>query len=260
MVLNLDTSKVVVFADKLESMSKRALPRAVKETLSKAALDVKQRTMPISAEKSFTVRRKNFFKANSSVQFAKMGSIDSMRATVGFIETKLKGGDNYAVKDLEQQEYGGRIKGRKFIPMDTARVGKSRDKLVKRSVPKLSELKDIGIVWAGDRKNRGSRKRAKTKKQRWVRAAFRAGVGGFVAGNMRKGRITIRQIKQISTNIKTRKLDIKSVPVYSFKKGGIKPVKSRGFMRRASLDTGTIMDDIFINEARKQIEYLINRK
>ena len=259
MQLNIDSSKSVVFADKLERMSKRALPRAVKETLSKAALHTKQETMPKSTEKEFTIRRKNFFKANSSVEFAKMGSINSMRSTVGFIESKLVGSENHAVKDLEQQEYGGRIKGRKFIPMDTARVGKSREKLVKRSVPKLKELKDLGVIWAGDKKKNFTRKRAKTKKQRWVRAAFRAGVGGFVAGNRKRGRVTVRRIESISSNISTRALEIKSTPVYSFKKGGIKPVKSRGFMRRASLDTGTIMDDLFINEARKQIEYLMNR-
>ena len=259
MQLNLDASRVVQFVDTLERMKKSALPRAVKETLSKTALDVKQRSMPKSAQKAFTIRRSNFFKANSSVDFAKGSNIATMKSTVGFIEGKLQGDKNFAVKDLEQQEYGGRIKGRKFIPMDTARVGKSREKSVKRSVPKLKELKSLGIIWANDRVQ-GGRRRAKTKKQRWVRAAFRAGVGGFVAGNMKQGRVTVRRIDSISSSISTRQLQIKSTPVYSYKKGGIRPVKSRGFMRRATMDSGsTVMNDIFINEARKQIEYLMNR-
>lgn len=255
MRLNVDNSKVVQFADRLESLSKTGLQRVVKETLSKSALHVKQKTMPKSTERAFTIRKKNFFKANSRVEFAKLGRIDSMKATVGFIEGKLKGDNNFAVRDLEQQEFGGRIKGRKFIPLDSARTGKNRDKPVKRAVPKVKELKSFGVVAANDRR----RLRGSSKKQKWIRAAFRAGQGGFVLGLKKQGRQTLSRIDQISSNRATGKLEIKRTAVYSYKKGGIKPVKSRGFMRRAVHETGLNMDDIFINEARKQIEYLMYR-
>jgi len=259
MQLNLDTSKVVQYADKLEQMSKRALPRAVKETLSKAALDVKKRTMPKSAEREFTIRRKNFFIANSTVDFAKMGRIQDMKATVGFFEGKLSGDKNFAVKDLEQQEYGGKIGGRKFIPLDSARVGKNRDRNVKRSI---ESVKDIDNVFKASRKTY-SGARIKSKKQRWIRAAIAAkkkhGNAAYVLGNVKSGRQTLSKIDQVSTNRTTRRIEIKRTAVYSYKKGGIKPVKGRGFMKRASYESSLNINEIFITEARKQIEYLRNR-
>ena len=260
MRLNLDTSEVVQYADKLEQMSKRALPRAVKETLSKAALDVKKRTMPKTSKQEFTIRRSNFFKANSTVEFAKMGKISSMKAVVGFFEGKLGGGDNnFAVRDLEQQEYGGKIGGRKFIPLDSARIGKNRSRNVKRSI---ESVKEIDNVFKASRKT-FSGARIKSKKQRWIRAAIAAkkkhGNAAYVLGNVKNGRQTLSKIDQISTNRTTRKIEIKRTAVYSYKKGGIKPVKGRGFMKRASYESSLNMNDIFINEARKQIEYLKNR-
>lgn len=255
MQLNIDTSKVVQFADKLESMSKTALPRVVKETLSKTALHVKQKTMPKSADREFVNRKKNFFIANSSVEFARMGRIKDIKSTVGFIEGKLKGDNNFAVKDLEQQEYGGKIKGRKFIPMDSARSGGNRARLVKRAIPSVKELN--GKVINASRKTQ-SGVRIKSKKQRFIRAAFAAkklhGNNAFVLGNVKQGRQTLSRIDEISTDIKSRKLKIKRTAVYSYKKSGTKPVTSTGFMRRASHESGLNINDIFIEEATKQLE------
>ena len=252
------TDEAKNYATKLKMISKTALPNAVRETLNKTALNVKQKTMPKESGRVFTNRQKNFFKANSSVDFAKKGRIDSMRSMIGFTENKLKGGDNFAVKDLEQQEYGGKIGGRKFIPLDSARSGGSRGKLVKRAIPKVSEMKGFGIVWAGASRGRG-KSRIKSKKQRWIRAAFRAGVGGFVMGNLKAGRQTLSRIDSISSNRKSGKLEIKRTAVYSYKRGGIKPVKSRGFMRRASMEAGLNMNDVFINEARARIQKMMNQ-
>lgn len=255
MQLNIDTSKVVQFADRLEGLSKTALPRVVKETLSKAALDVKQRTMPKTSNREFTNRKKNFFEANSSVEFAKMGRIDNIRATVGFIEVKLKGNDNFAVKDLEQQEKGGKIEGRKFIPLDSARIGKSRDRLVKGAIPTPKELKGK-IIFASRKTSSGVRIRS--KKQRFIRAAFAAknkyGDNAYVMGNVKSGRQTLSKIDEISSNIRSRSITIKRTAVYSYKKGGIKPVKGTGFMKRASYESALNINEIFINEARKRLE------
>lgn len=246
MQININTDAFVVYTNKLEKVGRSALPNAVRETLSAAALNVKQRTMPREASREFVARKRNFFKANSSVDFAKGKNIDSMKSTVGFLSTKLVGQSNYAVKDLQQQEYGGKIDGRNFIPLDSARVGGSRKRSVKRGIEKIRDIKQI--IRANGKG---------TKKQRWIRAAFVAGAGGFVLGNKKGGRQTLSRIDMISSGLKSKKLEIKRTPVYSYKKGGIKPTKSTGFMRRASYESAMNMDLIYITEARKQLERLM---
>ena len=120
-LFSIDTKASKDFAAKLQQMKASAFPNAVRETLSKAALNVKQKTMPISAKKAFTERQKNFFKANSKVDFAKGKDIKTMQSEVGFISEKLKGNSNYAVKDLEAQENGGQITNRSFWVRGCAR-------------------------------------------------------------------------------------------------------------------------------------------
>lgn len=259
MRLNVNTDAVVAYTNKLEKLRKSALPNAVRETLSKAALDVKQRTMPATAKKQFVNRSKNFFKAFSRVEFAKGKNMAAMRSVVGFTESGLRGGRNESVKDLDKQEHGGKIGGKSFIPMDEARVGKSPSRMV-RIANRISGIDSI--VKAYGSRGKGKRKVA-AKKQRWIRAAFMAkkmhGNAAFVLGNPKAGRMTLRRIDSISSNALTRKLEIKSTPVYSFKKGRSVSVKSTGFMKRASMDTATNMDLIFISEARKEIQRVLNK-
>jgi len=259
MVLNVNTNAAVVYTNKLEKLRKSALPNAIRETLSKAALDVKKHTMPKSANKAFTIRQRNFFKAFSRVDFATGTKIESMKSAVGFTESGLKGRNNNAVKELEQQEYGGTIKGRSFIPMDDARSGSSPNRLVKLS----NRLSSIDNIISSTARRISGKSRVKAKKQRWIRAAIMAkklhGKDAFVLGNIKAGRRTLRRIDQITMNVATRKLEIKSTPVYSFKRGRFVSVKSTGFMQRASHETAMNMDFMFITEARKQIQRIMNR-
>ena len=258
MVFNINTDSAVAYTNKLEKLRKTALPNAVRETLSRAAMDVKKRTMPAVSNKVFVNRQKNFFKAFSRVDFAKGKDLRMMKSAVGFSESGLRGANNNAVKELEQQEFGGKIGGRSFIAMDAARAGSSPNRLVKLS-NRISELDDIINV---SRRFAG-KKRIKSKKQRWIRAAIMAkklhGEKAFVLGNMKSGRRTLRRIDRISTNVATRKLEIKSTPVYSFKNGRSVAVKSTGFMRRAAHETAMNMDFMFIAEARKEIKRILNK-
>lgn len=259
MRLNINTDASVVYANKLEKLRKSALPNAIRESLSKAALDVKQRSMPKSANKAFVNRQKNFFKAFSRVEFAKGKDLRTMKSTVGFTNSGLKGGSNFAVKDLEQQENGGSIDGRSFIPMDDARSGGSPNRMVKL-INRISKMDNL--VRANARFN-GGKRRVRSKKQRWIRAAIYAkkkhGANAFVLGNPKAGKMTVRRIDQVSTNVATRKLEIKSTPVYSFKHGRTVSVKGKGFMKRASYETAMNMDYFFIAEARKEIQKIMNR-
>jgi hypothetical protein len=247
-VFSIDTTAAKYFAGKLQTMKRSAFPNAVRETLSKSALNVKQKTMPASAKKAFTERQKNFFKANSKVDFAKGYDIKRMEATIGFVSEKLKGGNNYAVKDLEQQEEGGQIKKRTFIPIDTARTGKSKSKLVqKKNI--LEKIKNIVKV-----------RRTGNAKQAWVKAAIIAkklyGNDAYVLGRAKEGKQTLSRINNITRPGGARDISINRTPLYSVVKGRAVAVKGTQFMKRASYETQSNMNAVFIIEAQKQINRL----
>lgn len=240
MFLNINSSAVVVFTNKLEKLHRSGLPLAIRGTLNKAAFNVKQVTMPQSADKAFVKRQPNFFKANSRVEMAKGYDVKQMQSMVGFVSENLRGYNNFAVRELEQQEYGGEIDRRTFIPLDEARGGSST-KLV-RPTNRLSAIK--GIV----NSNHG----AGSRKARFVRAAFKAGKGGFVIGNF--GRKKLVRIERISKS--TGKLSLATKALYSFSKGRSVRVNRTGFMKEASLSSAHQMDRFFIQEAKRQIDRL----
>jgi hypothetical protein len=245
-------------------MHKSALPNAIRETLSKSALNVKQETMPKSAKKEFVNREPNFFKGNSSVEFAKGYDVKSMKATVGFIDSKLKGGkSNYAVKDLQQQEHGGRIGGRSFKPTIYARAGKNSKGLV---LPKFR------ISKIGKKLIDASKMHHLTDKQKFVVAAKLAKKGGYVLSKGMLWRIDqnpkIADSKGVTEiNFKGQKVGyshytglIERTPLYTFQKSGQAAVARTNFMREASMSTQKHMEAVFIKEAEKQIERNNKRK
>jgi len=239
MQLNINTDAAVIFTDKLEAIGKSALPNAVRETLSKAALDVKKNTMPKTADKEFESRKKNFFRANSIVDFAKGKDISSMRSAVGFFENKLSAKTtNFAVKDLEQQEYGGDIAGKAFIPLDNARVGKSYNKSV-RANARISKLKIINA------KNQ----RGKTKEQKFKVAVIKAGVGGNVLGSTKKGETILWRVQSILKNGQP-----KLIALYDYQKGRKVKVDRTNFMKKSAEETQKNIDKIYVIEAKKQID------
>jgi hypothetical protein len=242
-LLDVNSDAVVKFSNKLDKLGKSALPNAVRETLSKAALDVKQRTMPHQAKSEFVQRTKTFFKANSRVEFAKGKDIDSMRSVVGFTEHALRGSDNYAVDDLQQQEYGGTIGGKSFIPQQEARVSKSVKKNVRANfrIEKLRNLKSVsdapGKNWA----------------DRFFKTALHVGVGGMVLSTSgRSG-----AIYRIDSIEKGR---IKKTKLYSFSKNRTVKVSGTGFMGKASAESADSISHIYLKEAQKQIDRYFYRK
>lgn len=250
--ININADAAVIFTNKLEKIGKTALPNAIRSALNSAAFDVKQKSMPAMAKKEFVDRNPNFFKANSRVEMAKGNDIKSMKSIVGFVEKGLKGKSNFAVKDLEQQETGGRIKGKSFIPMKDARTSKSLNKMVKpinrlRNISKIIETKNV--------------KSSGNKKQKFIRAAIMAkkfyGKDAYVLNNWAGGRHTLSRIDQISSNMESRKLEIKRTVIYSFKKGRNIAVKGTRFMQRASHESGLKISDFYVRAARVQLNKFI---
>lgn len=249
MILNINSNALVAHTNRLEKLHRSALPVAIRGTLNNAAFDVKQNTMPKSAKKEFVQRQPNFFKANSRVEMAKGFNVSTMKATVGFVEGRLKGDKNFAVRDLEEQEYGGEIKGRSLIPIDESRRGSSSVKPVRANY-RLSNIKNV---------INANKVQSRNKKQKFIRAAFAAkkiyGNNAFVLGNIRnKGRLTLSKIRTVRST--GARVVISRVPVYSYQAGFVARVKRTGFMKRASLESGLKIEQYFIRQAQRQIDRL----
>lgn len=239
MILNVNNDAVVTLTNQLEKLHRSAFPVAVRSALNSAAFDVKQKTMPARAAMTFENRRKNFFKANSRVDMARGFDMKSMKSTVGFIPL---GGTNKAVDELEQQERGGQINGRSFVPMDTARISKSHSRNVQKK-NRVSVMKNV----VNARNMRG-----KNAKQRFVKSIVHAGKGGLVLAEY-KGKEILWRVDSLNRDSNGR---FKLTALYSYKKGRKVKVKATHFMEKSSLNSANKLDDFFIIEANKQIKRL----
>jgi hypothetical protein len=230
-MLNINSDAAVKHTNTLEKMHRSALPNAIRATLNGTAFDVKKNTMPDEAAQQFTQRNPNFFKANSRVEMAKGFDVNNMKSVVGFIAK------DQAVEDLEQQEYGGTIESRSFIPMDTARMGGNNSKL--KSTNRISKVRKIvnSNTMAGA-----------TPQAKFAAAAKKAGRGGYVIGNTPKQ--TLWRIESIDGGI------VKKKPLFSYKKGRDVNVTATRFMRSASIQSTQGMERLYAIEAKKQIERL----
>lgn len=231
-ILNINTNATALFSAKLEKLSRSALPVAVRGALNAAALDVKQNTMPAEAAKKFTQRRPQFLRAKSRVEFASGWDINSMRSTVGF------SGNEQAVEDLNQQEESGKIKGRSFIPLDTARVGNSYGRNIQaknRLGPRLTIVDARKMVGA----NPG---------QKFVKAVLAAGVGGLVLADF-KGETILWRVNSLKKEGGHWKL----TALYTYAKGRKVDIhKATHFMANASRESSAKMEKFFIEQAEKQ--------
>ena len=239
MQLHVDLSAVKEHARRLQQIGRSALPVAVRQTLNSAAFDVKQRTMPGETADTFIQRKPNFFKANSKVEQAKGFDIGQMKATVGFVPP---GGKNQAVNDLEQQEHGGQIEGRSFIPTDAARTGGSNRRMVKAN----ARLKGLKFV---NPRNVGG----KNKRQRFIKSVVHAGKGGLVLGQLGSRQV----IWRVNSLTRTADGNFKLTPLYTYKKGRAAKIdNATHFMRTASTRSAGQLNNNFLYHAQKQIDKL----
>jgi hypothetical protein len=251
MEFNINTDAAVRFTNTLERMHKSALPNAIRGTLNKVAFDVKKNTIERAADAKFVKRAPNFFKANSKVEMAKGWNVSGMRSIVGFTSEGLSGGNNYAVKDLEQQEHGGSIDKKSFIPLTPARSNKAKPV---RPVNRLSKINNI----VNSKNAKG-----KNKHEKFIKSVIHAGVGGYVLGNQEPA-VLFRVLKISSKKLRVRGRSnttrVKLKPLYTFKKDRSVSVNKTGFMQKASLESASKLDVFFQEEAKRQFEKLKNKR
>ncbi len=250
MVMYIDNNNVVAYTARLEQLSRTGIPNAVRNTLNKAALDVKQVTMP-DASNVFVHRKPTFFKANSKVQFSPRGTVQSMKATIGF---NPKSGDkSHSVEDLEQQEGGGAIKNRSFIALKQARTGGSWGRIT-QSKFRLAGVRTQMLDSSSSRLNN-----AKNDKERFIRTVIAAGANGYVLGNKENsaGNKIVYQVNKIWRHKgKTR---FKITALYALKNKRTVNPQATHFMRKSSVKTANKMDNIYIIEVQKEINRILTR-
>ena len=249
MKFNVNSDAVIAHTNKLEGLTRSAFPNAVRNTLNGLAFDLKKDTMPKSASR-FTKRQKNFFKANSTVQMAKGFNVSTMESKMGFMaKGKTAKG---AVNNLDEQEEGGTITQREYIPVEKSRIGKSK----KRMVQKKNRLNKIGI------KNivKASSFSGSTSWQ-FMQAVNKAQKGGFVQAKLKNKDVTMvwRVNESMSTNLKTKRVIFKLTPVYIVNKSKIVKVKATHFMEKATKKTMQRADKIYISSANFQYKKHFNK-
>jgi len=232
--IKVDLTKFNEFTDKLGTLHRSAYPNAVRGTLNSAAFDMKQNTMLKSAKHKFINRTPNFFKANSRVEQAKGWTVNGMTSTIGMVSLK---GNNKAVDDLEQQEHGGTIRGRSFIPIKSARIGGSNAKNVQKK-SRIGGIKNIV---------RAKNARGKSPRQRLVKSAVYAGAGGHVLSE----RGILWRINSMQ-RVKGGKWVFKMTPIHSFKKGRSVKVRATHFMEHAAKLTAKKIPLFFKKESERQ--------
>ncbi len=243
--LNIAADAVIAHTVRLNKIHRSALPVAVRSALNKAAFDVKTNTMPKQAKKTFIERAPTFFRATSKVKPAEGFYMPSMEATVGFMKGMEDKETGQATENLENQENAGDIDHRSFIPQNLSRTEGSYRRRVKNK-HRLKVIKKL-IKDSHDNKKKG--------KEAFIRTAIHAGKGGYVLGTDEKDGerrvLVINSIKRIGKNTV-----VKSTRLYRVKAHRKVSVKSTKFMRKASLQSASSIEQFYIDEAKKQIAKL----
>lgn len=244
-VFDVNTDGAIQLTAKLEKLHRSAFPVAVRGTLNDVAFETKK-VVPRVAGSKFNTRQKTFFKSFSTVEKASGFDLRKMRSTAGINASK----GSQVADGLEKQEFGGAIKGRKLIPMDTARTSGNHNKKVKRK----NQFKNLGkTVRIKGRGNKGTRKSRLVAR---VMVAKRLGASHMLTNRGGKG--TLYEISGVSQNIKTRKLKFKLTPLYRYRNSKVSRVTKTPFMQPSAKLASKKMLKFYEKNAEKQFHRLLS--
>jgi len=113
--ITIDTKEITKLTDAIRGLHRSAFPVAVRQTLNDLAFETKQKQLIPMANKTFTVRDSNFFKAFSKVDRAAGLNVGAMTADAGML-------DKGAAQTFDEQEKGGDYT-HEYVPNTQARSG-----------------------------------------------------------------------------------------------------------------------------------------
>jgi len=246
-IIDVNNRELINFAKKLDKIHRSKLPNAVRNTLNSVAFHTKKKTLQEEASKTFTRRNSSFFKRFSSVEMAKGFNINRMQSKAGMTAASRTGKPEQAGLDQTQQQQGGTIKGRTFIPLDTARVSNNNKKNVRRK----NRIKNLKIVLnTKDATGQSPKKRFVSSA---VVAIKKFGSGAIIQHKRQDGKQFLYRVERGGKNIKTREFSIKVTPLYSVKKGRTIRVSAKPFTMRAGLKAQKLANKFFEQHAKRQL-------
>lgn len=233
---NVNNKQCLDFAKRLDAMHKSDFPLAVRGTLNDLAFK-QQKLIPKEAKKLFLHNRvPTFFRAFSTTKKATGWDVNSMISLAGIQDKGKK-----AIKNLQQQETGGGIKGKSFIYESAARGGSPNS-----PVKPQNYIKNFGII-----KGKFTKK-FKSSKARFIASAIMAQrTGKLLITVARRGRfaILIKGVYLHSGNEVSMQSDL----MFAFKKSGHRfTVNKHPFMEISTKKTVEGINDIFIANAEKR--------
>jgi len=246
-VFDVNTDKAIGLSSKLERLHKSAFPSAVRNTLNKAAFQTKKNVPEVAATK-FITRQKTFFKRFSTVDKASGWEVSKMVATVGIDSRQNK----QLAENLESQETGGMVKGKKLIPHDDARTGRNQAKRVSsRNYLNKIKIHDATKAFKGHRGTRNSKFVAA------VMSTAKSGKNQMMLKSGNKG--MVYQVTSISQNRRTKKINFKIKKLYSVRNTKTHSVKASRFMLKSATLAARNIDDYYKEAAEFQFKKQLKR-
>lgn len=247
-IFDVNNDKVIQFTAKLEELSKSAFPSAVRNTLNKAAFETKKQ-IPKSAEKVFVTRHKPFFKNFSIVEKSSGNNIEKMASIVGINSSK----NRELADNLEAQEFGGMVNGKKLIPHDDARSSKSQKKKV--AAPNRLNKVSIHDGTKAFKAHKG------TRKSKFVAAVMSTAKSGKKHMMIKTGTSgMVYEVTSVSQNIKTKKINFKIKKLYSVRSVKSHNVKSHKFMKTSADIVSKNIEEYYYENAEYQFNKILNQK
>lgn len=241
-IFDVNTDSAIQLSAKLEKLHRSAFPSAVRNTLNNAAFDTKK-NIPKVSKKIFITRQSAFFKRFSTVRKANGFNINNMVSTVGINSTI----DKQVSDNLVSQEFGGKVNGKKLVPHDNSRVGRSLKKRVSKN-NRFNKVKihDASRAFRSAKGSRGSKFIAA------VMSTAKSGKPHMMIKSGGKG--MVYELKSVSQSRKTRKVNFKIKKLYSVRSNNSHNVKSTKFMTRSANIAARKMDSFYKNNAEFQFK------
>jgi hypothetical protein len=244
-MITVDTKEIVKLTAQLTSVHRAAFPNAVRFTLSDLAFDVKKNTLlPALSQSEMIIRSPQFFKRYSGAQKATGWDISAMQSQVGMIPS---GGATKAVGRLKEQEEGGTLTNRSFVPDIKVRIGANERGRVRRS-GYMNRLSLVGHISRGD----------KLSLIRTV-TGTRISSGGSGKGNVIIYGSVLYEIQGFKRIRQSDIIKLHLKKLYAYRKDREIHLKPQRFMQRSAMESGQKLQDIFNKNAERQLKKFLNR-
>lgn len=254
MKLDVNTDAAIQLTAKLEKLHKSAFPSAVRNTLNEVADRHKALIPKVAKHKFKNERNKTFFRYITNYEKAKGFDVDKMVATSGLNPNALNGKAKKVIDNLEKQETGGKIKGRKLLSGKESRTGGSYSGKVKsRARFEKNDLHDSTEAFKYQLSKTGSRKSAYISA---VASAVKNGSKNFLIKGGRKGKMSgmAYSIASAKTNLKTRKTTIKTKKLYGYISDNTFITKKHNFIADSRRIVIKNIDAIYVQKANFQFK------